>query len=202
MYCKNKTSRTSKSFDSCTPPCRPSSTSSRVEGWQLLRDFRGRRVALIKQWTSLRCQTSDQGTTSRHNAFHSNGAYNDIVNSFMFFSAFDGRLAIEFMILQIEMGKQRLDGQKSSTHTFLTVDQSVTFPSSTRGTRVPSITSFTFPSTTVGDSSDEPILTTITSTLPLEMPYLRIASVIFRIYQHLQHILKPSTQLTLWLGLR
>ena len=96
------------------------------------------------------------------------------------------------MILQGEMGEQRLDGQKLKTHTFLTADQSVTSFNSARGTRVPSITSFIFPSTAAVDSFDEPILTTMISKLPLEMPYLRIASVIFRTDQHLQHILKPT----------
>ena len=109
----------------------------------------------------------------------------------MLITAFDGRLAIEFVILQEVMDEQRLEGWKKSTkHTFLIDDQSVTSPNSVKGTRVPSITSFIFSS---GDSSDEPILTTTTSTLPLEIPYLRIASVIFRIDdQHLQHIPKAK----------
>ena len=103
----------------------------------------------------------------------------------MFFTAFDGCLAIELVILQEKMGKiNDWTGEKKKTHTFLIDDQSVTSPNSVKGTRVPSITSFIFSS---GDSSDEPILTTMTSTLPLEIPYLRIASVIFKIDQHLQH---------------
>ena len=85
-------------------------------------------------------------------------------------------------MLQEEVGEQQVRRtKKPSTQTFLTEDQSVTSFSSHRGTRVPSITSFNLPSIVVGDSSDEPILTTMTSTLPLEIPYLRIASVIFRI---------------------
>lgn len=132
---------------------------------------------------------------SRHNAFHSNRAYNDIINDFMFSTAFNGRLAIELMILRVEQLNNDWMVKKSGVHTFLTADQSVTSPSSTRGTRVPSITSFIFPSTSAGDNSDELILTPITSTLPFEMPYFRIASVIFRINQDLQTIFKPTANL-------
>lgn len=48
---------------------------------------------------------SGQRTFSRHKAFHSNSAYNDIINNFMFFTAFDGRLTIELVILQEGMGE-------------------------------------------------------------------------------------------------
>ena len=102
----------------------------------------------------------------------------------MFFTAFDGCLAVELVILQEKMGELTIGRvkKKTITHTFLIDDQSVTSLNSVKGTRVPSITSFIFSS---GDSSDEPILTTTTSTLPLEIPYLRIASVIFEIDQHI-----------------
>jgi hypothetical protein len=82
--------------------------------------------------------------------------------------------------------------ERSVTHTFLIDDQSVTSRNSVKGTRVPSISSFIFSFSFAGDSSDEPILTTTTSTLPFEIPYLRIASVIFRIDQRLQDILKAK----------
>ena len=44
---------------------------------------------------------------SRHNAFHSNRAYNNIVSNLMFSAAaFDGRrLAIELVILREKMGE-------------------------------------------------------------------------------------------------
>ena len=129
---------------------------------------------------------------SRHNAFHSYGAYNYIVSNLMFFTAraFNGRLAIELVILHegITIGR----AIKSITHTFLIDDQSVTSFNSVKGTRLPSITFFIFSFSSVGDSSDEPILTTTTSALPLEIPYLRMASVIFRINQYLQHYLKAK----------
>ena len=65
-----------------------------------------RRLILVLSQAASESVSRDQRTYSRHNTFHSNGAYNDIVNNFIFFTTFDGRLAIiELVILQEEMGE-------------------------------------------------------------------------------------------------
>jgi len=56
---------------------------------------------------------SGQRTNSRHNTFHGHGAYNNIVNNFMFFTAFGGRFAIELMIPQENIDRT---GEENQLH--------------------------------------------------------------------------------------